>query len=415
LVIIKITMRSFIEPTELAVFKKLQLESKGDYRSKEYKGDDFWRWHFNVYQNDLLVALKSLEGKGYLKVGNFKFSKDYIYERENMKSIGSWGSSSSYKPDPFLGFGKELYKKMKNGLELTWDEVMDLRKKIGFTKGDHFYENITFGLDFPDKAKKISSLLRDYSRDFITGEVVSSGTGRYYSYFVQKQGVLRTIGRLAIFYGVKNLTINGTDLWTETQPYNETVHKSNLAQTRFLETVLALELEKLIRVEEVLGEGSIRLSILPVSMVPKMDEWTADFYRIASNLASYKYIIKKRINNSNDRPRLQVKVLEWDGFKLDLGSGWGVMNGVKHVFRPGKDHYKVLKILLEANGEPVSYDQFFAAVSPALVDNPKNGKEYIRQKVRDIRKYFKINRRKNRENDIFYDTGDGFRLMKVTE
>lgn len=103
----------------------------------------------------------------------------------------------------------------------------------------------------------------------------------------------------------------------------------------------------------------------------------------------------------------------WNGLQLDLKSGRSEYNGKRHVFKPSKPHFKVLKALLEANGKPVTYDQFFVAVDEKLRNDMKSSKEYIRQKIRDIRKYFGINRRKNRDMDIFYDTGDGFQLMHL--
>lgn len=103
--------------------------------------------------------------------------------------------------------------------------------------------------------------------------------------------------------------------------------------------------------------------------------------------------------------------LQWNDLKLDTKSGRGEYNDVIHVFRPAKPHFKVLRTLLEANGSPVTYDQFFEVVDNKLKNDPKTGKEYIRQKIRDIRKYYGLNRRKNRDVDIFYNTGDGFQLM----
>lgn len=106
--------------------------------------------------------------------------------------------------------------------------------------------------------------------------------------------------------------------------------------------------------------------------------------------------------------------LQWNGLRLNVNTGRGEYNNKMHVFKLSKPHFKVLRTLLEANGKPVTYDQFFIAVDETLKDDAKNGKNFIRQKIRDIRKYFGLNRRKSRENDIFYDTGEGFQLMQLS-
>lgn len=108
-----------------------------------------------------------------------------------------------------------------------------------------------------------------------------------------------------------------------------------------------------------------------------------------------------------------VTELRWNDLSLNVNNGWGKFNGKQHRFKPSLPHFKVLKTLLEANGEPVTYLQFFESVNPELKNDEKSGKEFIRQKVRDIRKYFGVNRRKNPESDIFYDTGGGFQLKHL--
>jgi len=106
--------------------------------------------------------------------------------------------------------------------------------------------------------------------------------------------------------------------------------------------------------------------------------------------------------------------ISWNGLFLNTDTGWGKYNNKRHRFRTSLPPYKVLKKLLEAKGEPVTYDQFFEVVDIALKNNLKYGKTFICQKIRDIRKQFKINRKINPHEDIFFDTGNGFQLKHYT-
>lgn len=104
-------------------------------------------------------------------------------------------------------------------------------------------------------------------------------------------------------------------------------------------------------------------------------------------------------------------ILTWNDLTLDINTGWGNYNGYDHHFMTEKPPFKVLKRLLEGNGKNVSYEEFFKAVEPSLNNDRKKGRKFICQKIRDIRKYFGLNRDQNPKKDIFSDTGNGFRLM----
>ena len=401
-------MTSFLDPTELAVLKKLEIESKLGNSGKRYKLKEFWRLRFGGNLK-LLNYLKSLEDGGFCQVSKFNLDIRYLKFQEAVNRIKL--ITHKLSNDSYFGLGRKYYLMTKKGIEFKWDDVCELNRRFEMMKNQDFDEYLTFGIDFPDKGKKIATNLRVYIKSFILGELIGPGATRYYSYDWQKRSLLRTIGRLAKFYGIKNWVLNMSEVWMEDLAQSKTLYEYNQSQMRFLDTVLALEYEGLIKIGEVVNEDMVRISILPAKLVPSSDDWTRDFYDLTSKI-SFDDFITRKIRQSKRGVEQQADVLKWGELSLANKSGWGEYRGVRHRFRPKLPAYKVLRRLLEAQGTPVTYPQFFSALGSMEFDNEKDKKEFVRQKVRDIRKAFKINRHKDPQSDIFYDTGDGFQLME---
>ena len=104
------------------------------------------------------------------------------------------------------------------------------------------------------------------------------------------------------------------------------------------------------------------------------------------------------------------KMLKWEVFTLDIKSGEAIANEKPHNFNTKLPPFKIFKALLEKrvynqdSGE-VTYIEL--AKVTGITD-----KELIKSRIREMRRGFGINRNKNPEDDIFQETGKGFKLIK---
>ncbi len=103
-------------------------------------------------------------------------------------------------------------------------------------------------------------------------------------------------------------------------------------------------------------------------------------------------------------------VLTWGVITVNIKSGRASVAGKPHLFEVDKSSFKIFKALLEkraydqSNSE-VTYNEF------TKVSGIKD-KETIKLKIREMRRQFGISRKKNPLEDIFQETGNGFRLIQ---
>jgi len=103
-------------------------------------------------------------------------------------------------------------------------------------------------------------------------------------------------------------------------------------------------------------------------------------------------------------------ILTWCAIVLNVKSGRAKVNDKPHSFNPKSPPFKIFKLMLEKrvyeidDGE-VKYNEF------SSVSGIKD-KETIKLKIREMRRQFGISRKKNPLEDIFQETGNGFRLIQ---
>lgn len=399
------------DPVRLSLKKKLSIglkkEKKRGYFLQNFLGKSLER--------TVLDILTVLHEGSTISLQNFVYSNAYIKEQKALTKLHGQLSVTSYqsqKKSRYLGFKKDLYRKMDKEESMSLETVLKIKEGMGY---NFFNYMLWFDVEITkDNYQKLNKEINQYIKAYMSGDL-TAGEQRFFSYPNQRSVVIRTLGELAKYYGSKNLPIKKTDLfsWVGTGSSQQ----QNILQTKFLETLLGLEYEGLIEVVDILDPLAIRVTIKPANSIPALDDWNREFYNIASSLSYFNFIKNKKKASGKTAQSLDNEeqlVLQWEDLSLNTKTGIAILNNVNHRFRPVRPHYKILKKLLEANGQDVTYEEFFKVAAPSAVEDPKNGKEFIRQKIRDIRKYFKINRKKDLSKDIFYDTGDGFRLMRLS-
>lgn len=403
-------MQHYWDPVRLAVKKKLILSYKKD------KENGYFLQTFlgKTVERQVLDYLVALHTGSTITLQNFVYSNSYIKEQKAIAKVKSQLSVHSYrtsnqKVGRYLGFKKELYQKMDKGQPMPLESVLKIQVQLG---GSFYNYILWFEVEISDlNHRKMVKEVNNYADEFMQGDLVA-GSDRFYSYYNHLLIMQRTIGELAKNYGGKNLPISKSDLFS--WMFQGSGKQSALSQFKFLETLLAMEKQNYIEIVDIIEVSSVRLTIKPAQTVPTLNDWNKNFFNIASSL-TYLDFLKKKLTSKKKSDSPADAVLNWNDLSLNTKSGWAKLDAIKHRFMITKPHFQVLKLLLEKNGGEVSYEQFFKAVAPIAADDPKYGKEFIRQKIRDIRKYFKLNRAINREQDIFYDTGNGFKLMKLSE
>lgn len=104
------------------------------------------------------------------------------------------------------------------------------------------------------------------------------------------------------------------------------------------------------------------------------------------------------------------KILEWKGLSLNTESGWAVINDKLHQFHIGDPPFKIFKILLEkrVHGKDegkVTFEEFTEITGIG-------DKEKTKSTIRELRRALGINRNKNPLEDVFLETGNGYRLIR---
>ncbi|MCD8484996.1 hypothetical protein LRY60_05420 [Candidatus Woesebacteria bacterium] len=123
------------------------------------------------------------------------------------------------------------------------------------------------------------------------------------------------------------------------------------------------------------------------------------------------------VNLSNPTKMLQLnepsQVVNWGKLSLNINTGLSTFGEHTHRYKLNGPQFKLLKLLIEKKGSEVKWGEFFAAIPKQLEDkNDFNEKrEYIKQKIREIRRYYKINTQTNPESEVFLPTGDGYKLI----
>lgn len=102
--------------------------------------------------------------------------------------------------------------------------------------------------------------------------------------------------------------------------------------------------------------------------------------------------------------------LYWKGISLSE-DGRAEVKGVKHVFGVNKPPYRLFKALLEKRINEPSSDGYISKKELIQIAEVKNWSE-LKQRIRDIRKYFSINEREDKHSNIFQPSSHGYRLVE---
>lgn len=111
------------------------------------------------------------------------------------------------------------------------------------------------------------------------------------------------------------------------------------------------------------------------------------------------------------------KSLNWHGLTLEVDTGRSHYKRTDkyHKFQTSKPHFKILQELLQKDGKEVLYKRFNVLLDEEFkelkITNDKDKRSFVSKKIREIRNYFGINTKKNREDDIFEATGKGYKLI----
>lgn len=410
-------MEYYLEPHKIALLKRIVLEKESLEKLKYTPSSLFAHFFASfAYKDSFLAFLLDLQDKNFFKIPRYWFNPAYFQLSPSIPN--AWVNAIPPDKVPkayFKNLWSGIIKKINKDEILTIDEVLTIRDK--FLSKDQqglFYTFLSLGFAFPDGTKKITSYLKKYVSCYMSGELVGIGTTRYYNYGLQRQGFEKIIGDNAQIYGSTNLVVSLNEIWSNLQSTNLNDHPARLSQTRFWETLLAMELEDLIKITQVISPDSARISILEAKAIPVSDGWNDNFYSIASNLSYFNFVKSKKELSRKGQLNEESTNITWDGLNLDTKSGQAEYGGKKHHFLPTGPHFKVIKRLLDENGGDVTYEKFFKCLGGDMEKDPKVSRIFVRQKIRDIRKYFGINRKLDPSKDIFIETGSGFKLAKIT-
>jgi len=107
------------------------------------------------------------------------------------------------------------------------------------------------------------------------------------------------------------------------------------------------------------------------------------------------------------------QVIHFLNLSLNTATGFSQYSGKYHKFALNKPHFKLLKLLIEKQGEEVAWNEFFDTIPSSVSEltNFDEKREYVKSKVRDIRRYFGINTNIHPDSEVFLATGDGYKLI----
>ncbi len=409
-------MRYFEDTANLLLHYKLYRLTESNRSVEGLKLTDFSECS---YGKDVLNLLIALSTQGIISISNIRVDNKYLEIKKKIEqqkaneavSVGSYGPKRTVTYE-YFGISEELYKKISGKKSLNFADWKTLYGKAGRFADEY----IAFDINV-DRAK-VKEYLDSYIADFIRGEVVEKSAKNNLAYANQVRAVKRTLGRLANIHGSKNISLNAGDLWTEDFKKKSAGYKLVHSQTNFVEVILSMEKTGIIRIEHFFNNYSVRVSILPHKKVSYPDNYTKDFDSVAARLFEAN-LWRERMEKQRKQPKeIQSPVeeemfVEYGGIKLDGTNGrcWRDGKFIKK-FYTSKAPYNVLKMLLLAKGELVTYDDFDKGIDD-LPSNEKEMKSFIRRAIKGIRSSFGINMEKNPEDNIFEWTGKGFFLKIV--
>lgn len=115
--------------------------------------------------------------------------------------------------------------------------------------------------------------------------------------------------------------------------------------------------------------------------------------------------IKKEILQEKNKG----KTLTCSGLTFDKNTGDAYYDGVKTNFKPEKDEYKVLKVLMEKPNERLSYDQINIALGKN--ENSKKDRGDLSTIIRNIRKKLGIGTKGKKGNKNLFEASNGYRIV----
>jgi len=408
-------MRNFLRADDL-LFRKLIVDfSHENPRVRNSNLSEFPAVGSKRIAIGLLLCYEDLN---FLTIKNIFFSDSYLALLKKRSALDinpplGGGYIPSRNRDEYFGFGEELYTKIMQTKGITREELGRIQIKL--RQDWEIY--ITLDVDFGKRGiQKLETDFHSYIRDYINNDVVSTQAVNNYSYYHQRQGFMCTIGRLANSLSTaKNITLKMEDVWSEKYGLKTPLHLQALSQSNFLETLFAMEQENLITITHFFNPFAVRVTILP----NKFDYKTSDEIKEFKFFAEWLYELVQMDTRAKEQKdeieqKKQARMIKWGELELDRESGFCSFGENKHKFMSSKPHFKVIEALILAEGEEITHENFFELL--AKFDLPQGNKDrrlYINQKVRDIRKALGINRKENRLEDIFFDTGNGYKLQNI--
>lgn len=104
-------------------------------------------------------------------------------------------------------------------------------------------------------------------------------------------------------------------------------------------------------------------------------------------------------------------VISYEDSTIDQTTGRCWYKDKEYRLEKGGIIYILLNLLVVRMGNPVTYQEIFQAIREVKGTETKITKEMVSSSVRELRRKFGINSKKNPEDDIFLATGNGYRLI----
>lgn len=116
------------------------------------------------------------------------------------------------------------------------------------------------------------------------------------------------------------------------------------------------------------------------------------------------------LDSDNPNHIIDKTVLAWDVISLNIKTGRAKIKDKSHLFKIQKPPFKILKLLLEKR----IYEQGDGEANYTELTKVTgiNNKETLKSKVRELRRQFDMNQKKNPLEDIFQQTGNGYRIIQ---
>lgn len=239
----------YLPEYQLFILKKITLSNK---ESEKYGITELA--YKNENWNKIFEYILEIVEEGYINIASFIIESRYI---ENRKRDGyQFGSETDY-----YGLGKEIADKVIEQDPLKLDDIKHLLSKQetnDFIKRYLFpYLTIEINLD-KNRRSKIKNKLEEYAKDFINDKLTKEIYEPSYFNFKKSFNILKNFLDGYIYtYTSENIRLGTIAIGNSYSQGFNTDDQINMfsGSFRFLETLMAFELRKLIKIKEMFSNG----------------------------------------------------------------------------------------------------------------------------------------------------------------